>query len=367
MLSAVTTHRRFLHQIPELGFDLSQTIMLVTGVLRGYRCDYFSPLPGCVYAWFDFGKDETVAVRADMDGLPVEEATGLPYSSRNPGRMHACGHDGHTAMALDLCQWLSERPSGLARNVLVIFQPSEETAEGAKQVCEAGLLQRYHVTRVFGMHLWPGVPKATIVTRPGPMMSRSSDVNVSVRGRSVHLSRVEEEGQDALAAAAEFIMRTYSMLESVPRPRVLRFGKMNSGVVRNAVSGGAALEGSMRTYSEETYQECKRILERTADAVGASTRCAFQVSVGGGCPAVWNNEELYEAVRKGLGDDAPGLLEEPVMASEDFSYYQKEVPGVFFFLGTGDTPEIHAPNFDFDDEAILPVGAAFWRRVVQLP
>lgn len=366
MLSPVTAHRRYLHQIPELDDNLPQTLTLVTGVLRGHRCEYVSPIQGSVCAWFDFGKEETVAFRADMDALPIEETTGLPYASRHPGNMHACGHDGHTAMLLSLCQWLAENPEGLNRNVLAIFQPSEETSGGASRICDSGVLEKYNVTRIFGLHLWPHVAKGKIAVRPGPMMARSNEVTVRVEGKSAHLSRAEQ-GKDAMLAGIQYLTRAYALAEEVPPPCVLRFGKMWSGTVRNAVSGDCALEGSLRTYQDETFEACRDGLYQIGAEIEAATGCRVRTDFSGGYPAVWNDETLYEAVRAGLGPDDLTLLDKPSLAAEDFAFYQKRIPGVFFFLGTGDTPELHASNFDFDDETILPLGVEFLEKLTRLP
>lgn len=366
MLPAVAAHRRYLHQIPELDDQLPQTMTLVTGVLRGHRCEYDSPIPGSVCVWFDFGKEETVAFRADMDALPISETTGLPYSSRHPGNMHACGHDGHTAMLLSLCQWLSERPEGLTRNVLAIFQPSEETTGGAGRICETGVLEQRRVSRIFGLHVWPGVPKGVIAARPGPMMARSNEVTVKITGKSAHLSRAEQ-GLDAMLAGVNYLTRSYELVKRVPPPCVLRFGKMWSGTVRNAVSGDCALEGSLRTYQDATFEACIDGLERIGQDIECETGCHVSLTLGSGYPAVWNHEGLFKDVCASLGADAPVTLSKPSLASEDFAFYQKRVPGLFFFLGTGDTPELHASNFDFDDEYILPIGVEFLKKLARLP
>ena len=366
MLSSVASHRRFLHQIPELDDQLSQTLALVTGVLRGHRCTYFSPIQGSVCAWFDYGAPETVAFRADMDALPVQEATGVPYASRHPGQMHACGHDGHTAMALSLAQWLSEQPEKLPRNVLIIFQPSEETTGGANRICRAGVLEEYRVSRIFGLHIWPNLPEGQICSRPGAMMARSNEITVWVKGKSVHLSRAEE-GSDALYAGVEFLRRSYDMADQVPPPCVLRFGKMSSGTARNIISGEAELSGSLRTYSPETFDACVSGMNRIARDLAIETGCRIGIHLSDGYPAVWNHEDLFAAVQAELGADAVQPLEKPVLAAEDFSFYQQSVPGVFFFLGAGKTAELHSPEFNFDDELILPQGVEFLKRLARLP
>jgi hippurate hydrolase len=368
MSMTAAAHRRALHRIPELDNQLPQTCAYVRAVLEALPCQVSSPIPGSVCAFFDAGKPETAAFRADLDALPVTEATGLPYASEHPGVMHACGHDGHAAMVLTLAGRVADQLASLPRNVLLLFQPAEETTGGARLLCQTGILERYHVTRIFGLHLWPGLAQGTIASRPGPLMARSNEVTVTVTGKSVHLSRANE-GRDALTAGVDYLQRAYAMIDGLPpeEPRVLRFGKMTSGTVRNAVSGQTVLEGSLRTYREDTFRFCAQRLRAIGEAVAAETGCGVDVHLNEGYPAVWNHEALYREVCRQLGPDAPLTLDAPALAAEDFSFYQQQVPGVFFFLGTGNTPELHAPDFTFDDEDILPRGAAFLERLSRLP
>ena len=365
---SVVDYRRHLHRIPELDNQLPQTVAYVRSLLEPLGCKIFSPITGSVCAWFDAGRNESVAFRADLDALPVTEQTGLPYASEHPCVMHACGHDGHTAMVLALAEYVAAHLSELSRNVLLIFQPSEETTGGAGKLCEAGVLERYRVRRIFGLHLWPGLEAGVIASRPGPLMARSNEVTVTVEGRSVHMSRAEE-GLDALTAGISYLQRAYDMMEQLPpdQPRVLRFGKMVSGTVRNAISGRTVLEGSLRTYREDTFRFCRQQLKDIGRSVAAETGCTVDVHLSEGYPAVWNHEALYQKIAAQLGADAPLLLEKPVLAAEDFSFYQQYVPGLFFFLGTGDTPQLHAPDFAFDDEAVLPRGVEFLKKLLMLP
>lgn len=367
MPASAVNHRRALHRIPELDNKLDQTTAYVRSVLESLPCTVTCPIPGSVCAYFDAGKSETVAVRADMDALPVTEATGLPFASAHSGQMHACGHDGHTAMALTLAEYTAENLSVLPRNVLFLFQPAEETTGGARPLCETGILETHHVTHVFGLHLWPKLSAGTVFSRPGPLMARANEVTVTITGKSVHLSRAAQ-GIDAMTAGAEYLRRAYAMIDSLPpqEPRAFRFGKFVSGTVRNAVSGETRLEGSLRTYREETYHFCREQLETIGTDIAAETGCAVNVHLNDGYPAVWNHEELYANLCTALGGDAPVLLESPALAAEDFSFYQQQVPGVFFFLGTGDTEELHSPKFDFDDEAILPKGVEFLKKLIML-
>ena len=367
MCSTVTAHRRALHRIPELDDQLPETLRYLRSQLEALPCRISSPIPGSLCAFFDAGQPETAAFRANLDALPVQEATGLPFASCHPGQMHACGHDGHAAMALALSERLPALLPRLRRNVLVIFQPAEETTGGAGRLCQTGLLEQLRVTRIFGLHLWPGLPTGQIFTRPGALMARANEVTVRVTGQSVHLSRAQQ-GRDAMLAGIEYLHRAYAMVDALPpeEPRAFRFGKLVSGSVRNAISGSALLEGSLRTYREDTYRHCRSALESIGHQVAEESGCTVEVHLNEGYPAVWNHEALLAEISAKLGPEAPGLLEAPALAAEDFSFYQQRVPGVFFFLGTGSTPELHAPDFTFDDEAVLPKGAAFLERLALL-
>ena len=366
-MPTVAAHRRALHRIPELDDRLPETCAYVRSILEPLDCEITAPIPGSVCAFFDAGRPETAAFRADMDALPVTEASGVPYASVHPGQMHACGHDGHTALALGLAEYAAAHLADLPRNALFLFQPAEETTGGAERLCETGILEERSVTGVFGLHIWPGLPQGRVFSRPGPLMARSSEVTVTVTGKSVHLSRAAE-GRDALTAGAEYLRRAYAAMDALPpeEPRVLRFGKMVSGTVRNAVSGETRLEGSLRTYREETHQLCRERLESLGREIAAESGCAVEVCLSRGYPAVWNHEELHASVCRRLGPDAPALLDAPVLAAEDFSFYQRRVPGGFFFLGAGNTPELHAPDFDFDDEAVLPAGLEFLKKLLTM-
>lgn len=364
MPAPVVEYRRALHRIPELDTPLPKTCAFVAAHLTGLRCKVTSPIRGSLCAFFDAGRSDSVAFRADMDALPVAETTGLPYTSEFPGVMHACGHDGHTAMLLALAEFLDTYLAELPRNVLLIFQPAEETTGGARDLCESGILERCHVRKIFGLHLWPGLEPGTVWSRPGPLMARSNEVDVTIEGKSVHLSRADE-GRDALTAGMAYLQRAYSMIEQLPpdEPRVLRFGKMVSGTVRNAISGHTELSGSLRTYTENTFRFCRQCLKEIGRTLAEETGCAVTVHLSEGYPAVWNHEELYAEMATKLGDVAPRLLGQPVLAAEDFSFYQQYVPGVFCFLGAGDVPQLHAPNFSFDDEAVLPKGVEFLKQL----
>ena len=353
--------RRALHRIPELELQLPKTAEYLRNSLSGLKCRVFSPMESALCAWFDFGKASAIAFRADMDGLPIREQTGADYTSTHPGRMHACGHDGHMAILLELARRLDQKKD-LPHNVLLIFQPGEESPGGARLLCQTGVLEQYGVCAVFGLHLWPGLPAGEVFSREGGMMSRSCEINVELFGRSAHIGKARE-GIDALAAGLEFYRRAVAMEQLLPEnvSRLLKFGKMESGTVRNAVSAYTRIEGSLRAFEDSVFFALRSGLDEIARDVARETGCTVTVTGSEGYPAVWNPTELFRRVSQAVPFHRAA---EPSMTTEDFSWYQQQVPGLFFWLGTGDTPALHSVNFDFD-ESILTKGADFFEALAE--
>lgn len=353
--------RRALHRIPELDRQLPRTLEYLKTSLKGLNCQVFSPMEGALCAFFDFGRETAIAFRSDADALPITERNDLPFASSHPGNMHACGHDGHMAMALELARRLSEKES-LPHNVLLVFQPAEETTGGANDLCETGIFEKHNTRAIFGMHLWPGVEKGEIFSRENEMMSRSCEVTVDIYGKSAHIAKAAE-GIDALAAGAEFYRQAMELEAALPETvfRLLKFGKFQSGTVRNALSGHTHMEGSLRAFQDEIFFGLRSGLTAIGREIEEKTGCTVKLHMNDGYPAVMNPAELYRKVKAAV-DFAE--LESPVMITEDFSWYQKRLPGIFFFLGTGDTPALHADNFDFD-EAILVKGADFFEKLAE--
>ncbi len=353
--------RRALHQIPELDRTLPLTTEYLRRALDGCRCRVFSPMPGALAAFFDFGKDSAIAFRADMDALPIAEKTGADYASRHPGNMHACGHDGHMAILLELGRRLSEKEA-LQHNVLLLFQPAEETTGGAKDLCATGILTQYRVKALFGLHLWPGLPAGEIFGRAGEMMARSCEVTVTIRGKSAHIAKADA-GKDALAAGMAFYARAAELERTLPPDafRLLKFGKFQAGTVRNALAETATLEGSLRAFQEAHFTFLQQGLLAIGAEIQAETGCYVNIHMNAGYPAVMNPRALFETVCACV-PVAP--LGTPAMTAEDFSWYQQAVPACFFFLGLGDVPPLHADNFDFDDR-ILQKGAGFFESLAE--
>ena len=353
--------RHALHRIPELDRNLPKTLAYLRASLEGLNCRVFSPMDSALCAWFDFGQTDAIAFRADTDALPIAEKTGAEYASTHPGAMHACGHDGHMAILLELARRFSVKQS-LPHNVLLVFQPAEETTGGAKDICDTGVFQKHNVKAIFGLHLWPGLEAGVIASRKNELMARSCEVTIDIYGKSAHIAKAAE-GIDALMAGTELYRKAMDMEAAVPDGifRLLKFGKFQSGTVRNALSAHTHMEGSLRAFQDEVFDHLAEGLRSIGQEVEAKYGCTVNIHMSDGYPAVMNPEELYGRVSQTVVF-AP--LEEPCMTAEDFSWYQKRLPGMFFFLGVGDTPALHADTFDFD-ESILVKGADFFEKLAE--
>ena len=353
--------RQALHRIPELHKDLPRTLAYVTASLSELPCRVFSPTQGALCAFFDFGRETAIGFRADLDALPIAEKTGAAYASRHPGAMHACGHDGHTAILLELARRVSKKET-LPHNILLLFQPAEETTGGAKDLCDSGVLTDYRVEAVFGLHLWPGLEAGRIFSRKNELMARSCEVTVDIYGKSAHIAKAAE-GIDALMAGSEFYTKAMDLERQLPEGifRLLKFGKFHSGTVRNALSAHTHMEGSLRAFQDEVFYGLAEGLHTVAEEVEGCYGCHVDIHFSDGYPAVMNPEGLYDRVAKAVPFSE---LAEPYMTAEDFSWYQRYVPGMFFFLGLGDTPALHADTFDFDD-SVLVNGADFFEKLAE--
>ena len=357
----IINDRRALHQIPELDRNLPETMAYLQKSLKNLNCTVFSPMDGSLCAFFDFGKANAIAFRADADALPITEKNEIPYASTHDGRRHACGHDGHMAILLELARRLNGMQN-LPHNVLLVFQPAEETTGGAKDICDTGIFATYNTIAIFGLHLWPGLEAGIVHSRENEMMSRSCEVTVDIFGKSSHIAKAAE-GIDALAAGMEFYRRARQMEMEVPAQyfRLLNFGRFQSGTVRNAISAHSHLEGSLRAFQEDVFLGLRQGLLDIAADVEQQTGCTVQVKLGEGYPAIMNPAALCQKVRQAVSFRE---LAEPSMTTEDFSWYQQYLPGMFFFLGLGDTPALHADNFNFD-ETILEKGADFFQKLAE--
>ena len=354
-------HRRALHRIPELGDRLKQTEGYLLGVLEPLGCSLFRPGRCAVAAYFDFGRAKTVAIRADMDGLPVGEETGLPFASRFPGQSHACGHDGHMAILLGLCRWAATVHPKPRNNLLAIFQPAEETDGGARFLLQRGLFRLFSPAAVYGLHLWPDLPAGEIFCRPGAMMAQSREADLRLQGQGGHIASGQREG-DALLAAAEVAAFCQERAAELSDRLILRFGQLQAGEARNAIACEAVLRGTVRSFSQKEDALARDILQQGLERA-KQMGCTGSMHLSEGYPPVINHPGRYEKAKALLGE-ALSLLEAPVWQSEDFSFYQKAAPGLFFFLGCQSPHPLHHPGFSFD-EGVLDRGLWLWQRLLE--
>ena len=363
----IIRYRRDLHKIPELGFYVYKTSAYVHSILSELSCSVDEIVKTGVTAFFDFGCEQTVAFRADMDALPIEEQTGASYASVHESCMHACGHDGHMAIMLGFAKVIDDylkRGVKLSCNVLLLFQPAEETIDGALKICGTHIFDKYNIRAIFGLHLWPMLSKGEIASRPGAMMAKSTSVEIEIEGVSAHCGE-PEKGKDALEAACKFISDIYMFKSLFVRDRsVLKFGKMESGTVRNAISPYSRLDGTMRTFTEETWHTLVDAMESLGEELEKTYGVSFKLDVSKSHPAVINNERLYADVKPCLSDLNYVELRRPVMIAEDFSFFEQQMPGIFFFLGTGSGIPLHADNYDFDDTVLID-GVKLFTTLIQ--
>ena len=365
-LSVATAHRRALHRMPETGNEEFKTQAYVLAALEKIAPDEVSVMAGTGVRAVFYAKGvenpRCVAFRADMDALRIEEKTDCAFKSEHPGRMHACGHDGHTANLLTLAQYIADRRDALACHVVLIFQPAEETTGGAKRMVEAGALENPHVDAIYGMHVMPDVPKGKIASCAGPLMAQTCEMDFIIRGKSAH-GATPHLGNDAVAAMGHLI----TLLQTTVARRVdpcekalITIGRVQAGTQRNIIASEAKLEGITRTFSNEVYEgleACIRDDVRAVDAAfGVETEFVKRVFY----PCVNNDATEFERVRALIGEDF--VEAKPRTTAEDFSFYQLSVPGVFVFCGVMDEEHnspLHAATFDFDESALLPALALF--------
>ncbi|WP_312647912.1 amidohydrolase [Aminipila sp.] len=355
MLSTLIKHHRSLHKIPEIGDQLFETRDYIMNVIGDMDCEFTTVVNTGICAFFNKGKEFTAAYRSDMDGLTIPETNTHRFVSKHPGKMHGCGHDGHMSMLLGFAEYVNNTED-LPYNILLIFQPAEETTGGARPIAESGIFEKYKVIRTFGLHLWPSIPKGQLSTKGGPLMPKSSEVSIEIKGKSTHAATFQK-GIDALYIAAQYILDIYKMQETespVDERTLLKICKINSGTARNVIAGKAALLGTMRAFNLETFDLMESRLNEIAREYENKYGCQIKVHCSDGYLPVINNVELYQTIKPHLQKlSYYEELSEAVMISEDFSYYGTKAPAVFTLLGTGAKVPLHSNNFNFDEDILL--------------
>jgi hippurate hydrolase len=373
MHAEITGWRRHLHMHPELMYDVHETAAFVEQKLRGFGLDDISTGVGRtgVVAVIEGRANTTgrvIGLRADMDALPIEEATRLDHASTVPGKMHACGHDGHTAILLGAAKYLAENRN-FDGKVVLIFQPAEEGGAGGKAMCEDGLMDRWGIQEVYGLHNAPGVPVGHFAIRPGALLASSDEFEIVVTGKGGHAA-APHEAIDTTLVAAQILITLQSVVSRNVDPIkrvVLTVGTFETdSVASNVIAHTARLKGTVRTLERENRalaeQRIRRIALDTASAFGATA----EVFWSPGYPATVNtpDETEYAAAAARAVGQAVDEATDPIMPSEDFAYMLEERPGAYIFLGNGDTAMCHHPAYDFNDDAI-PVGCSWFVELVE--
>ncbi len=363
----MTEYRRDLHKIPELGFFVYETGSYIRRVLDDCRCTIETVAKTGIAAYFDFGNKETLCFRADMDALPIEEETGLPFASTKDGYMHACGHDGHMACLMGFSRILDSylnNEENFPYNALLVFQPAEEIIEGARSIIDSHIFSKYNVKAIFGLHVWPFLGKGEIASKPGVMMAESTTLKIRFEGLSAHCGE-PEKGHDALIAACRFVDLLYDYVESHIRERaLLKFGKMESGNVHNAISDHTVLQGTMRTFGDKAWYKLYNAMKHYGRRMESRYQVKMELDTSKYHPAVVNDEQLYNDIKTHINENHLNFVElrRPSMIAEDFSFFEKEIPGIFFFLGTGTGTPLHSNDFNFD-ESILVEGLKLFNTI----
>ena len=362
--------RRSLHRIPELGFQLFETQKLVWAELEACGPDRLEKLAvtGLRAVFLTPGAAETIAFRADMDALPNDEPPGAEYASCHPGKMHGCGHDGHMTVLLLLAKWIAAHRDALGVNVVLLFQPGEEGWAGAKRMIDDGALDNPKPDRIYGLHLWPTVPKGKIGVRWGYQMAQTSDFSITVHGKSAHAS-TPQMGIDAIVVAAEMITMLQTVITRDVDPHqdaLLTLGKICGGTAHNVIAEEVVIDGTLRTFSDDLFQTLVHKSHALIHGLEIATGARIEFDRKVYYPCVNNPRPLVEQLYTVLDSMDDTVLVDPAMAAEDFAEYQRRVPGVFFFLGIqggrGGAP-LHALGFDFDEDALL-YGAEVFKRLV---
>ncbi|WP_106268944.1 M20 aminoacylase family protein [Donghicola tyrosinivorans] len=357
----MTEWRRDFHRHPEFGFEEHRTAGLVADRLRAFGLEVETGVGGTgVVGTLTRGtSNRSIALRADMDALRIQEATNAPYASSHDGTMHACGHDGHTAMLLGAAKLLSEE-GGFDGTVRFIFQPAEEWGQGALAMLEDGLLQRFPFDEIYGIHNMPGYDVGQFRTRPGPVMSAEDTFEITLTGSGGHASRPDKT-QEVMVAACALVLNLQTIVSRRLSPTdigVVSVTEILSDGVRNALPGTARILGDTRSFTPEVSAEIEtnmaKIAAGTASAYGVLAAIEYRREF---IPTV-NDPNLTKAVMKAaatiFGQNNTAELREPISASEDFAQFLAHVPGCFMFLGNGkDSKALHHPEYDFNDRGLI--------------
>ncbi len=372
LLPDITAIRRDLHEHPEILFETHRTAKVVADHLTAIGCEEVvtgigrTGVVGVIKGKTDT-KGRVIGLRADMDALPILEATGLPYASKTPGAMHACGHDGHTAMLMGAAQYLAETRN-FDGTVVVIFQPAEEGGAGGKEMCDDGMMDRWSIDEVYGMHNWPGMPLGTFGIRTGAFFAATDQFEITVEGKGGHAAKPQETIDSTLIASHVVVaLQSIASRNADPTDQVVVSVTSieSSSKAFNVIAQRVMLKGTVRTMSKDmralAETRLKALAEGTASAFGAKA----DVNYIKGYPVMVNSPEQTEfaadIARSVSGDCTEAPL---VMGGEDFAFMLEERPGAYILVGNGEGASVHHPEYNFNDD-VIPAGCSWWAEIVE--
>ncbi|MDK1375174.1 MULTISPECIES: M20 aminoacylase family protein [unclassified Sinorhizobium] len=369
----VTEWRHHLHMNPELLFAVENTAAFVERKLKEFGVDEIvtglgrTGVVGIIRG--NLGTGRTIGLRADMDALPITETSGKPWASTTTGKMHACGHDGHTAMLLGAAKYLAETRN-FAGSVAVIFQPAEEGGGGGNEMVKDGMMERFAIEEVYGMHNMPGMPVGHFGSRIGPIMASTDEFTITINGRGGHAAQPHKTidpiviGAQIVNALQTIASRTVDPLGSV----VVSVTKFNAGFAHNVIPEQAVLAGTVRTLMPEVRDTGEARIRQIAESIAGAYGATVNVWYGRNYPVTVNHAEetghALAAAATVAGAAQVNASLDPMMGGEDFSYMLLARPGAFIFMGNGDTAGLHHPAYDFNDEAI-PHGISYWVKLAE--
>ena len=370
----MTAWRRDLHAHPETAFEEQRTSDFVAEKLASFGLEVHRGLARTgLVGILRNGEGPMVGFRADMDALHIHEETNLPHSSRNPGRMHACGHDGHTAMLLGAARHLTENPNLFQGTIVFIFQPAEENEGGGRVMVEEGLFDRFPVEKVFGMHNWPGLEVGRIALRPGPLMAAYDIFELTLTGRGTHAG-MPHMGTDTIMVGSQIVSAWQTIASRSVHPidsAVVSVTQFHAGDTWNVLPGTAVLRGTVRTFRPEVQDLVQRRMGEVATAIAAGFGVEASLRYERRYPPTTNSAAETELARRAaarvVGEEALDLDPMPSMGAEDFSFMLQKRPGCYIWVGAGPSDQgrnLHSPHYDFND-AVLPIGTSYWVRLAE--
>jgi amidohydrolase len=368
-----TIWRRHLHQIPELQYDVFQTAKFIAEKLRSFGCDEVvtgighTGIVATIHG--KHGKGDTIGLRADMDALPIIEATNLPYASKTSGKMHACGHDGHSAMLLGAAKHLANTRN-FSGSVALVFQPAEEGGAGGKAMVDDGMMDRFHISRVFGMHNLPGLPIGSFASCDGAIMAAADKFDMVIKGRGGHAA-LPHQTIDPIIAASQLVTALQSIVSRNTDPLaslVISVTKFHAGEAYNVIPQQAKIAGTVRTLQKDLRDTAERRIREAAAGIALACGVEIEVDYSRYYPVTFNHTRETElaisvardvAGKANVDDKTP-----PTMGAEDFSFMLEARPGSFIFMGNGQSAGLHHPEYNFNDDAISH-GVSYWVRLVE--